>query len=111
MILGIIALLLIVLTFSYQPKDLFYGLKPKVTFGEYKIYDIVEQRNLACAEMIEILDSDEIYEYYFNCLRSDQIYFVSETEIIKVKTFYKAGLITKEQLYELKIIDRMLKVN
>lgn len=89
--------------------DKFSGLEAKTTFEQYKIYDLVEQKNLACAEMIEFIGNDTEYQYYFNCLKSDQIYFVSQDEIIKVKHFYNAGLISLEKLYELKIIDRMEK--
>jgi hypothetical protein len=87
-------------------EDMFYGLSPKAIYEEYEIYDLVEQRGLACAEAIEILDQDNRYEYYFNCLKSDQIYLVSDSEIILVKDAYKQGIITKEKLYELGIIDR-----
>lgn len=87
-------------------EDIFYGLTPKAIYNEYKVYDIVEQKNLPCAEAIEILARDDKYEYYFNCLKSDQIYLVNEDTIIKVKDAYNRGIITKEKLYELKIIDR-----
>jgi hypothetical protein len=88
-------------------KDMFSGLEPKAVYNEYKIYDIVEQRGLACAEAIEFLAGDTEYDYYFNCLKSDRIYLVSDTEVIKVKDAYKRGIISKETLYELKIVDRM----
>ncbi len=87
----------------------FDGLQPKAVFNDYKIYDLIEQRNLACAEAIEFIGNDPNYDYYFNCLRSDQIFFVSDEEVIKVKTMFEAGHITLEKLYELKIIDRMEK--
>lgn len=87
----------------------FEGLKPKAKYQNYKIYDLVEQKGLMCAEAIEFIGYDNTYDYYFNCLKSDQIYFVSDEEVIKVKTFYDAGLITLEVLYNLKIIDRMEK--
>jgi hypothetical protein len=86
--------------------DMFYGLSPKAIYGSYKIYDLVEQRGLMCAEALEILDQDERYEYYFNCLKSGQIYLVSDTETILVRDAYQRGIITKEKLYELKIVDR-----
>jgi len=87
----------------------FDGLQPKAVFNDYKIYDLIEQRNLACAEAIEFIGNDPTYDYYFNCLRSDQIFFVSDEEVVKVKTMFEAGHITLEKLYELKIIDRMEK--
>jgi hypothetical protein len=86
--------------------DMFYGLNPKAIYNEYKIYDIVEQKGLPCAEAIEILATDSKYEYYFNCLKSDQIYLVKGDTVIKVKDAYNKGIITKEKLYELRIIDR-----
>jgi hypothetical protein len=96
--------------FYYQYKDSFIGLNPIATYREYKIYDLVKQRHLACAEAIEILDSDEEYDYYFECLKSDKIYFVSDKETLKVKEAYKRGIITKEELYNLGIVKRMVKI-
>lgn len=87
----------------------FEGLNPKATYQNYKIYDLIEQKGLACAEAIEFIGNDDTYDYYFNCLKSDQIFFVSEEEVIKVKTFYEAGQISLEELYNLNIIDRMEK--
>lgn len=107
----IIAMTLVLLS-ACQRTDAFVRfdkLQPKAVYGEYKIYDLIEQNNLACAEAIEYLDTDDQYQYYFNCLKSDQIFFVSDEEIIKVKHFYAAGLISANELYELKIIDRMEK--
>ena len=87
----------------------FDGLKPKASYQNYKIYDLIEQKGLACAEAIEFIGNDDSYDYYFNCLKSDQIFFVSDEEVIKVKTFYEAGYISLEELYNLNIIDRMEK--
>ena len=87
----------------------FDNLEPKASYQEYKIYDLVEQKGLACAEAIEFIGNDPNYDYYFNCLKSDQIYFVSDEEVIKVKHFYDAGLISLEELYNLNIINRMEK--
>lgn len=87
----------------------FDGLQPKSNYQIYKIYDLIEQRGLACAEAIEYIGEDPKYDYYFNCLKSDQIFFVSDEEVIKVKNFFEAGLISLEELYNLKIIDRMNK--
>lgn len=87
----------------------FDGLQPKAIYREFKIYDLVEQKNLPCAEAIEFIGEDLEYDYYFNCLRSNQIFFISDEEVIKVKNFYNAELITLEELYNLKIIDRMVK--
>lgn len=87
----------------------FKGLNPKATYQNYKIYDLIEQNGLACAEAIEFIGNDDSFDYYFNCLKSDQIFFVSDEEVIKVKTFYEAGLITLEELFNLKIIDRIVK--
>jgi len=86
--------------------DKFKGLSPKAIYGDYKIYDLVEQRNLACAEAIEFLEINEEYEYYFNCLKSDQIFLVGNDQVIKVRVAYDAGLIDAETLYELGIISR-----
>jgi hypothetical protein len=88
----------------------FDGLKPKASYQNYKIYDLIEQKGLACAEAIEFIGNDDSYDYYFNCLKSDQIFFVNDEEVIKVKTFYEAGLISLEELYNLNIIDRMEKI-
>ncbi|MHB8097660.1 MAG: hypothetical protein ACYDEI_08435 [Erysipelotrichaceae bacterium] len=88
----------------------FDGLKPKTSYQNYKIYDLIEQKGLACAEAIEFIGNDDSYDYYFNCLKSDQIFFVSDEEVIKVKTFFEAGLISLEELYNLNIIDRMEKI-
>jgi len=87
----------------------FEGLTPKANYQNYKIYDLIEQKGLACAEAIEFLGNDETYDYYFNCLKSDQIYFVSDEEVIKVKTFYEAGNISLQELFNLNIISRMEK--
>jgi len=95
----------------YNNHKLFWGLEPKATYNGYKIFDIVEQRGLACAEAIEILDSDDKYSYYFPCLKSSRIYFVKNHEVINVHKAYKEGIITLQKLYELKIVDRMEKVN
>ncbi|MFA5407463.1 MAG: hypothetical protein WC343_01680 [Bacilli bacterium] len=103
-------LLSISILIFYNANKLFWGLEPKAIYKEYKIYDLVEQRSLACAEAIEILDSDDTYDYYFNCLKSDRIYFVSDTETIKIHEAYDRGIITKEELYELGIISRMERV-
>lgn len=88
----------------------FDGLKPKASYQNYKIYDLIEQKGLACAKAIEFIGNDDSYDYYFNCLKSDQIFFVNDEEVIKVKTFYEAGLISLEELYNLNIIDRMEKI-
>lgn len=102
---------IIVLLLSMFPAfdQTFMGLTPKATYKEYKIYDVIEQKGWPCAEAIEILASDERYDYYFNCLKSDKIYFVSDFEVIKVHEVYNRGIITKEELYELGIINRMVR--
>lgn len=87
--------------------NLFYGLEPKATYNGYKIYDLIEQKGLPCAEAVEILDSDNTYDYYFNCLKSDNIYLVKNSVKIKVKDAYKRGIISIEWLYRLDIIDRV----
>lgn len=94
---------------STDPFARFDKLEPKAIYGDYEIYDLIEQNKLACAEAIEYLDTDDAYQYYFNCLKSDQIFFVSDEEIIKVKHFYAAGLISLKDLYDRDIVDRMEK--
>lgn len=94
---------------STDPFARFDKLEPKAVYGDYEIYDLIEQNKLACADAIEYLDTDANYQYYFNCLKSDQIFFVSDEEIIKVKHFYAAGLISLEDLYDRDIVDRMEK--
>jgi hypothetical protein len=106
MILIATAIILLIM-FFYELNNSFIGLNPITTYEGYKIYDIVKQRGLACAEAIEILDSDEIYDYYFDCLRSSKIYFVSDKEAITIHEAYDRGIISKEKLYELGIVDRM----
>lgn len=109
-----IIILLLIISLSACTQDTFLsrfeGLKPKASYQEFKIYDLIEQKGLACAEAIEFIGNDNTYDYYFNCLKSDQIFFVSEEEVIKVKTFFEAGRISLEELYNLNIIDRMEKV-
>ena len=109
-----IILILLLMSLSACTQDAFLtrfdGLKPKASYKDYKIYDLIEQKGLACAEAIEFIGNDETYDYYFNCLKSDQIFFVNDEEVIKVKTFYEAGYISLEELYNLNIIDRMEKV-
>jgi hypothetical protein len=107
----LIILILISLVGCKQDEFLsrFDGLQPKAVFNDYKIYDLIEQKGLMCAEAIEFIGNDSTYDYYFNCLKSEQIFFVSEAEVVNVKTMFAAGLITLEKLYELKIIDRMEK--
>lgn len=109
-----IIILLLIISLSACNQDAFLsrfeGLKPKASYQEFKIYDLIEQKGLACAEAIEFIGNDDTYDYYFNCLKSDQIFFVSEEEVIKVKTFFEAGRISLEELYNLNIIDRMEKV-
>jgi len=109
-----ILLLLLIISLAACTQDAFLsrfdGLKPKASYQNYKIYDLIEQKGLACAEAIEFIGNDDSYDYYFNCLKSDQIFFVSDEEVIKVKTFFEAGHISLEELYNLNIIDRMEKV-
>lgn len=107
----IVLILGIIIVLYNSDNNIFMGLRPKAIYKNYKIYDVVEQKGLPCAEAIEILDSDETYDYYFNCLKSSQIYFVSDEEIIKIHDAYDRKIITKEKLYELGIIDRMVKLN
>jgi hypothetical protein len=112
--IGIIitGLLIILLSlYFYQYSNSFIGLNPIATYKEYKIYDLVRQKGLACAEAIEILDSDESYDYYFECLKSNKIYFISNKETLNVKDAYKRGIITKEELCDLGIVGRMVKIN
>ena len=87
--------------------DLFRGLTPKLYYQDYAIYDLVEQRGLACAEALEIIGNDHTYDYYLSCWKSEQIYFVNEDEVIKIKHAYLAGIITLQELYDLGIVGRM----
>jgi hypothetical protein len=108
----VITLILLLSLSSCKQDDFlsrFDGLQAKANYQIYKIFDLVEQRDLPCEEALEFIGDDPKYNYYFNCLKSNQIYFVSDEEVIKVKNFYEAGLITLEELYNLKIIDRMNK--
>jgi hypothetical protein len=89
--------------------DRFKGLEPKARFMNFAVYDLVEQKQLICAEAVEFLDEDDNYQYYFNCLKSDQIFFVSDDEVIKIRHFYQAGLIDLNTLYQLRLVDRMRK--
>jgi hypothetical protein len=111
-IIAILSLLVIIFGLKLRSGNhLFMGLEPKAVYKQYKIYDIIEQKGLACAEAVQILASDETYEYYFNCLKSDKIYFVSDEEVIKVYEAYDRKIITKEELYDLGIVDRLVKNN
>lgn len=83
------------------------GLKPKAIYKDYKIYDIIEQKGLACAEALEILDSDYKYDYAFSCLKSSKIYFVNDKKVINVHEAYNKKIITKEELYKLNIVIRI----
>lgn len=103
-----ITLILIVIVVMLQDQsNMFDGMQPKAVYKGYKIYDLVEQRNLMCAEAIEILDSDANYDYYFNCLKSQSIYFVNAKEVMTVREAYARKIITKEELHSLGIVDRM----
>lgn len=113
MLIIMIMLTLVVILFLVIKKEnnLFYGLEPLTTFKEYKVYDIVKQKNLPCAMALEILATDDEYQYYFDCLRSDQIYFVGNNEILKVHHMYDLKLVTKEELFELGIVGRTEIIN
>ena len=87
----------------------FDGLQPIATHNDYAIYDLVVQRQWACAEAIEFLDEDANYQYYFPCLKSEHMYLVSAQEVIKLKHAYAAGLIDVETLYRLDLVERMPK--
>ena len=104
-------LFLLIFLFIYQIRNSIMGLKPIATYKQYRIFGIIGQKGLPCAEAIEILDSDEKYEYYFPCLKSHKIYFISDEEKILVKEAYDRKIITKEELFELGIVNRMVKVN
>jgi hypothetical protein len=87
--------------------SLFDGLQPKAVFDGYKIYDLVEQRGLPCAEALDYVGMDTQYQYYLSCLRKEQIYLVSSQKTVKMTDAIEDGIITLKQLYELKIISRM----
>lgn len=109
LIMIIPTLLIIVFSILALSEERFMGLEPKAIYRGYKIYDIIEQKGLACAEMVEYLDSDNKYDYYFPCLKSSQIYFVNDEAVINVREAYKKRIITLEKLYELNIVDRMVR--
>ena len=106
----IIVSVLVVLGIKYYRNSLL-GLEPIAVYNEYRIYDLVEQKGLACPDAIEILASDEEYDYYFTCLKSDKIYLVSDKKKYKVRDAYEKGVITKEKLYDLGIIKRMVRIS
>jgi hypothetical protein len=110
-VMGFIILISIIITLDRNNDKQTIWLEPKAIYNEYKIYDMVEQKKLPCDMAVEILDSDETYDYYFNCLKSATIYFVSDKETINVNEAYDRGIITKEKLYELRIVDRMVRSN
>jgi hypothetical protein len=86
---------------------LFRGLEPKAVVNGYRIYDIVEQKGLPCAEALDFVGMDTQYQYYLSCLRKDQIYLVSSQKTVKLEDAIKDGIITLQQLYESNIISRM----
>lgn len=104
-----IVLIIVASIYTYN-KDMFMGLKPKAIYEEYKIYDIVEQKGLACAEAVEYLGSDGMFDYYFPCLKSATIYFVKDGDVINVHEAYEKGIINLQKLYELDIVDRMVSL-
>jgi hypothetical protein len=87
----------------------FEGLEPLAVHDGYAIYDLVAQRQLMCAEALEWLDEDARYTYYFPCLKSAQIFFVSEREVIDVQNAYRAGIVDLNTLFELNLILRVAK--
>jgi hypothetical protein len=99
--------------FAFLPSNdnndsaLFDGLQPKAVFDGYKIYDLVEQRGLPCAEALDYVGMDSQYHYYLSCLRKEQIYLVSPQKTVKLTDAIEDGIITLKQLFELKIISRM----
>lgn len=93
---------------EYQKANEYSDIQPKATYKEYKIYDLVESRSLMCAEAVEILGVSEGYSYYLPCIKSGKIMFVSSQEKITLIVALNNKIITLEELYELKIVERQL---
>lgn len=99
--------ILFVITFNLN-KMSFFGLQPVAFYNGYRIYDLVKQKKLPCAEMVEYYPSEMIdgYQYYFPCLKSNQIIMVKKNQVIKIKDAYQQGLISIEKMYEFGLIER-----
>lgn len=109
-IIAVLSAIIFYAIYSIKKEDSFLGLKPLYEYNGYKIYDLVKQKNLACAEAIEYFPNQVIngYQYYFECLKSDQIYMVKDGVSIKIKDAYNQGLIPIEKMYEFKLVGRMI---
>lgn len=80
MILIAIIVVGVIIYTDYKKDNEYIDIKPKAIYKEYKIYDLVESRSLACAEAIEILGVSGEYSYYLPCIKSGKIMFVSAKE-------------------------------
>ena len=102
----VIILLVIIFLGRNSSDDKFRGLNPIAVHNSYFVYDLVQQKALPCAEMIEVIGVSRGYEYYFNCLKSNQIYLVRDNVVIDVNEALDRNLIYLEDLYNYGIADR-----
>ena len=108
----ILALLLVVLIISgyqqAQPTHLsqFKGLEPITVIDEIDVYDLVVQRQLACAEALEFVGKDDQFQYYLPCLKGSQMFFVTGEDVLNIFEALEAELISLEQLFEAKLVFR-----
>lgn len=109
-VIAVVLAIILVMLYVIQKDNEFFGLKPLYEYNGYKIYDIVKQKGLACAEAIEFFPDQVMngYQYYFDCLKSDQIYMVKDGVSIKIKDAYNQGLISIEKMYEFGLVERMI---
>lgn len=84
----------------------FKGLDPIVTIGDYHVYDLVVQRQLACAEALEYVGSDEQFQYYLPCLKGSQMFFVQGDDVLNIFEALEAQVISLEQLFESQLVFR-----
>jgi len=89
----------------------FANLEPKAQLNGYKIYDLVEQKGLMCAEAIEFVGENDEYEYYLSCLKGDSIFVVKENRVLLLKDAISQKIFTLDQLVDLNIIGKMAKNN
>ncbi len=98
----------IIFAFSNSRDDEKYkGLDPIAKYDGYAIYDLVEQKGLMCAEMIEVLGTVDGHDYYLSCLKGSNILFIKDDIKLNIYDVLEDNLISLEKLYELNIIDKM----